>query len=316
MSERVSKFNWLKLTNGHRFTGAEFRVLISLFNHSDRDGRRAHPGIDLMVGETGYRKTGISEAITALKERGWIHETYRGNGRSRQASEFDLVPDAPNPAYRCDSRRCVTCSNGSALPEPLDGGNGGNGSGLPEPSGANGSAGAFKGSAVAVPIVPLERSPSDPGSDPSKGSDPISVEEPAPPSDPDEVRYPPDHVEVHVESPSLGEPLPEEAGKKTMTARLSSGGQEAAEDLLSANQSQPARAGDGDLMSGSDDWGDPFGGLSEAVSFDPFDSVGFEEDPDSIFSRPPQFAWEDYEPVEGDEDDPFSLAFKPKNAAP
>lgn len=148
----LSKLTWLKRTDGHKFTGAEFRVLVSIYNHSDEHGRKSHPGIDLMVVETGYRKTGISEAATTLKARGWIHETYKGNGLARMSSAFDLVPDAPNPGYTCPRElqsSCTTCSNSSAGAEPLT---------------------ESHSSGVAVPIVPLERSPSDPVPDPRKGS--------------------------------------------------------------------------------------------------------------------------------------------------
>ncbi|WP_170924269.1 helix-turn-helix domain-containing protein, partial [Mycobacterium avium] len=92
-----SKLTWLKRTDGHKFTGTEFRVLVALYNHTDAQGRNAFPGLDLLVEETGYRKSGISEAISSLKARGWIRETRKGSGLSGKASSFDLVPDAPKP---------------------------------------------------------------------------------------------------------------------------------------------------------------------------------------------------------------------------
>lgn len=195
---KFDKFAWLKRTDGHKFTGAEFRVLVSIFNHADgHTGREAYPGIDLMAEETTYRRTGVSEAVASLRAKGWIHETYRGNGRAMKASSFDLVPDAPNPGYRCPSdraARCATCSNGSALAEPL---NHPNGSGLAEVLEPNGSGFQLNGSAVAVPIVPLERLPIDPGSDPKiRSSNRGSIN---PPSDPSEFRYPPEQLEVDTE---------------------------------------------------------------------------------------------------------------------
>ncbi|WP_155948785.1 hypothetical protein [Mycobacterium sp. URHB0044] len=205
----LSKLEWLKRTNGHRFAGSELRVLLSIYNHSGADGKRSHPGIDVMIEETGYRKSGISEAVTALKERGWIHEVYRGNGRARQSSVFELVPDAPNPDHRCSSRSCSTCSNGSALAEPLSDANG---SGTAELLSPNGSGFAPNGSAPAGPIVPLQRSPSDPVSDP-KGSDP--VDELARPSDPREVRYSPNHQVDSVETASRSLPSREEEMNRT-----------------------------------------------------------------------------------------------------
>ena len=117
-NDRLSKLKWLKRTHGHEFTPAEFRVLFSIFDHSGSDGRKSHPGLELMAEETGYRRTGVSEAVRGLKARGWIHETFRGSGKSGRASVFDLIPDAPNPDYRCpeeDATHCRDCSNGSAL---------------------------------------------------------------------------------------------------------------------------------------------------------------------------------------------------------
>lgn len=160
------KFGWLKRTHGHPLTGPEFRVLVSIFNATGSDGRHAHPGIDRLIEQTGYRRTGISEAVSGLKSKGWIHQLYRGNGKSKRASIFDLVPDAPNPAYRCPEDRagkCSDCSNSSARADVLTPSNSSataevldpNSSGRPDP--APGETG---------PIVPPERTPSDPlGSD-------------------------------------------------------------------------------------------------------------------------------------------------------
>jgi hypothetical protein len=111
-AKQFSKLEWLKRTSGHKFTGCEFRVLLALFNHSGKDGQKAHPGIDLLAAETGYKHSAISNACKALRERGWIHERYRGNGPAKAASVFDMVSDAPNPGFRCSPERagnCATC---------------------------------------------------------------------------------------------------------------------------------------------------------------------------------------------------------------
>jgi hypothetical protein len=170
MTEKLSKLVWLKRTHGHDFTPAEFRVLVSIFNATGSDGRHAHPGIDRMIEETGYRRTGVSEAVSGLKAKGWIHQLYRGNGKSKQASVFDLVPDAPNPAYRCPEGRagkCSTCSNSSAradvlAPPP-------NSSATAEVLESNSSGGPDPVPGETGSIVPLRRTPSDPLSDPLGG---------------------------------------------------------------------------------------------------------------------------------------------------
>lgn len=93
---RLSKLTWLKRTNCHDFTPTEFRVLVAVFNHTDADGRKAHPGLKLLAQETGAAQSTVSEALSGLKRKGWIRETGRGSGRTRRASEFELVPDAPS----------------------------------------------------------------------------------------------------------------------------------------------------------------------------------------------------------------------------
>jgi hypothetical protein len=155
-----SKLTWHKRTHGHKFTGAEFRVLMSIFDHSSADGTNSHPGIKRMMAETGYGKATVSTAVTGLKARGWIRETRKGSGVSGNASVFDLVPDAPSPP-----------SSSPGVEQPSE---------VVRLERTSSSPGANQ-------VVRLEQSPSDPGlSDP--GSDPDS-------SDQEEVRYSPNHLE-------------------------------------------------------------------------------------------------------------------------
>ncbi|QSE88919.1 hypothetical protein JWS13_10025 [Rhodococcus pseudokoreensis] len=138
-----SKLKWLKRTDGHKFTLSEFRVLISLFNHSGSQGKKSHPGIELMMRETGLSKGVVSAAVTSLKERGWVHETFRGSGYSKKASQFDLIPDAPNPDY--------AASHSSGHSEPCE---------------DHSSDSQCHSSESDPVIVTATRNPSDPGSDP------------------------------------------------------------------------------------------------------------------------------------------------------
>lgn len=178
-----SKLVWLKRTDGHKFTGAEFRVLVSIFNHSGSDGRKSHPGIKLMMSETGYGKAAISTAVSALKARGWIRETFKGSGISGSASVFELVPDAPNPPS--SSPTGEQPSEGSSSSED-------------EQPTRSSSPTADSSSPTADRVVRLEWTPSDPGTDP-RGSDPLGGPFDRP-SDPGEVRYPPNHLRSRVET--------------------------------------------------------------------------------------------------------------------
>lgn len=161
MSEKFSKLTWLKRTNGHEFTGAEFRVLIAIFNHSGADGTNSHPGLKVLMAETGYGKTAVSEALTALQERGWITQTRKGSGTSGKTSVYELIPDAPSSTA------------GANQPTEV------------------GPVERTSWSAGADTVVPLERTPTDP--DNRSGSDPSR-------SDQKEVRYPPNHLEDQVET--------------------------------------------------------------------------------------------------------------------
>jgi hypothetical protein len=163
-----SKLTWLKRTDGHKFTGAEFRVLIAIFNHSGADGSNSHPGIKLLMEETGYRRAAISEALTALQERGWITQTRKGSGVSGHTSIYALVPDAPRRSAVADQPETGSRSAGVDQPTEV---------GLLERTSR---------SAGADIVGLLEQTPTDP--DIRSGSDPGS-------SDQGEVRYSPNHLE-------------------------------------------------------------------------------------------------------------------------
>ena len=185
---KFSKLTWLKRTNGHEFTGAEFRVLIAIFNHSGADGTNSHPGLKLLMAETGYGRTAVSEALTALQERGWITQTRKGSGTSGKTSVYELVPDAP--------------SSTAGAVQPETGGSSAGADQLPEV----GPVERTSWSAGADAVVPLERTPTDPGSDP--GSDPSK-------SDQGEVRYSPNHLEDQDETGSHRRSLAVEGSEAT-----------------------------------------------------------------------------------------------------
>lgn len=94
---KFSKLTWLKRTDGHDFTGAEFRVLVAIFNHTNAHGQNAYPGVARLIQETVYVESAVKGAIKGLKARGWIHEVSRGNNVTGRKSVYDLIPDAPRP---------------------------------------------------------------------------------------------------------------------------------------------------------------------------------------------------------------------------
>jgi hypothetical protein len=162
-SEKFSKLTWHKRTHGHEFTGAEFRVLMAIFDYSDECGRKSHPGLKRLMADTGYGKTAVSEALKTLQGRGWITQTRRGSGTSGKTSVYELVADAPSSTAQA-VQPDVRTSTAQAV----------------EPT-AVGPVERISWSAGAESAVPLERTPTDPGSDPFG-------------SDEREVRYPPNHL--------------------------------------------------------------------------------------------------------------------------
>ncbi|WP_176138309.1 helix-turn-helix domain-containing protein [Mycobacterium sp. D16Q16] len=96
-NHKFSKLEWLKRTNGHKFTISEFRVLLSIFNHSDKTGQESFPGSERIAEEACITRTTASEAVRSLIERGWIREVEKGSGYARKYSRYALVPDAPHP---------------------------------------------------------------------------------------------------------------------------------------------------------------------------------------------------------------------------
>ncbi|MDV3129599.1 helix-turn-helix domain-containing protein [Mycobacterium sp. 21AC1] len=120
-SQKFSKLNWLKRTNGHKFKPAEFRVLIAIYSHTDGEGRNSFPGLDRIAEEACITKTTASAAVTALKARGWIEEVSRGSGRSKLNSVFELIRDAPDSkgsAYRELNSSAYAEPHSSAYDEP------------------------------------------------------------------------------------------------------------------------------------------------------------------------------------------------------
>ncbi|WP_442971704.1 helix-turn-helix domain-containing protein [Rhodococcus sp. LB1] len=216
-NDKFSKLTWHKRTHGHEFTGAEFRVLMSIFDHSDEHGRKSHPGLKRLMDETGYSKSAISEALKALQARGWITQSSRGSGVSGRASVYELVPDAP--------------SRSSGLDQSSNGGSSAGVDQLPEVGPVERTS---RSSGLDL-VGPVEWTPSDP--DIKSGSDPYR-------SDQGEVRQSPNHQEDQDETGHESRSLAV-AGSEATGARASgTGNPPATEDRpAKSTQAEPASAG-------------------------------------------------------------------------
>jgi hypothetical protein len=109
-----SKLNWLKRLSGADLTDGEFRVLVSIFNHTDERGRRCYAKQTTLAAETGKSDRQVRRIIPELVRKGWLTEVRKGTGRSGLASEFDLsTPETPDTHVRCsDSARAETPDTG------------------------------------------------------------------------------------------------------------------------------------------------------------------------------------------------------------
>lgn len=64
--------------------------------HSDyKTGKHAHPGVELLVMETGLSQATVRRGLAALEEIGLISLVSRGGSRKKLANEYDLAhPDS------------------------------------------------------------------------------------------------------------------------------------------------------------------------------------------------------------------------------
>lgn len=119
-SQKFSKLTWLKRTNGHAFKPADFRVLVSIYNHSDAVGRNSYPGRDRIAQETCLMPSTVSEAVQRLIAAGWIREADRGNGVTGRYSKYELVPHAPALSMSAHDDIGMSASEDIGMSAPAD----------------------------------------------------------------------------------------------------------------------------------------------------------------------------------------------------
>jgi hypothetical protein len=65
--------------------------------HASANGRKSHPGIPLLVAETGLGRNKVMAAATSLVEKGWLILMYSGRGGDYRANEYDLCIPSQSP---------------------------------------------------------------------------------------------------------------------------------------------------------------------------------------------------------------------------
>jgi Helix-turn-helix domain len=90
-------------------TSSQRLVALAVCRHAGADGTRSHPGNDLLCKETGYSLNTVKSALKALRELGWIVQTYNGRGGNQsKASEYALaIPKDHHDPLSTDPQRAM-----------------------------------------------------------------------------------------------------------------------------------------------------------------------------------------------------------------
>lgn len=93
MTERPSKFAYLKLLHGAKLTYAEYRVLVTMWDYSNEKLESIYPGIDQLAEDVCMDRRSVRRALASLREKGYARiavPSYWKNGR-RMADEYALT---------------------------------------------------------------------------------------------------------------------------------------------------------------------------------------------------------------------------------
>ena len=72
-------------------TSSERLVAVMVMSHAGPTGRKSHPGIPLLMFETGLSDKTIRRALKSLEAKKWLVLTYSGHGGDQaKANEYDL----------------------------------------------------------------------------------------------------------------------------------------------------------------------------------------------------------------------------------
>jgi hypothetical protein len=90
--ETFNKFEWKKRTLPllRGLSAGQLRVLDSIFNHSDGQGRKSHPGRVLIGEETGLTVRQVGRNLDALKARELIECVNKGNRKIKLNDVYEL----------------------------------------------------------------------------------------------------------------------------------------------------------------------------------------------------------------------------------
>jgi Helix-turn-helix domain len=150
-----SKLTWRKDAVPHTrgLTATQMRVLDVVFNHTNAEGKNAHPKQTTIAEMVGVSERQVRRVLEILQDRGLIECVGRGSARRREASVYELrLPDIGSP-----DTLSITGHGTELLPDIEPGI-----TGHPEPD--------YRTSGELLPdmlhVRPSDPDPSDPESDP------------------------------------------------------------------------------------------------------------------------------------------------------
>ena len=101
--EEFSKLVYFKKLHGVEMKASTYRVLVTVFDYTNKYGKRAWPGVDNLSRDTCLSKSQVKRCLSELEQAGWLRKTKRG-GRSgdgtTRATEYELT--TPSTAHGCD----------------------------------------------------------------------------------------------------------------------------------------------------------------------------------------------------------------------
>lgn len=98
---KFNKFKFLKMLHGCDFgEGGEYRVLVTLLDFADENGKNAYPGVRALSDACAMGQSTVRRHLESLCTKGWIHQESRGRGSSANRSGYSFPSEVPPDSER------------------------------------------------------------------------------------------------------------------------------------------------------------------------------------------------------------------------
>lgn len=98
-----SKLSWMKRLRGVKMPHARYRVLMTVFDYTSKDGTRAHPGTTRIAADSGIDRRDVQRHLRDLEQDGWLIVQHPGgNQHFKGAAKMYGLGNGPAPR---DSQR-------------------------------------------------------------------------------------------------------------------------------------------------------------------------------------------------------------------